>query len=99
MKKLGKLRLSLNKETIAKLDESSMSNLKGGTGGATSTVCGNPTTETMGWNTCVACILDTITYGDCDMPTVGHDDGSICFSQSGFLCGDWCYGRGDYAYY
>jgi natural product precursor len=85
MKKLKKLKL--NKETIVLLDRN-MTNLKGGCS-TNSTVCGNPNTETLGWNTCVGCI----TVGNCDMPTVGHDDGSICFSQSGFLCGGWCYGK------
>ena len=76
MKKLKKLKLK--KETISKLDQQNLSDLKGGY--TTSTVCGNPTTET------VACL----TRGNCDIPTIGHDDGPNCLSKSDSWC--WCYG-------
>ena len=69
---------TVKKETIAKLDQQNLSDLKGGY--TTSTVCGNPTTET------VACL----TRGNCDIPTIGHDDGPNCLSKSDSWC--WCYG-------
>jgi natural product precursor len=72
-------KLVLNKETIAQLNQHSMSDLKGGCGCANSTTCGNSNTETL--NT-----------GCVDIYSIGHDDGSICLSQTGFLCGGWCYG-------
>ena len=39
-------------------------------------------------------IIIAVTYfyctkGDCDMPTIGHDDGSYCLSKEA----DWCHGR------
>ena len=61
MKKLKKL--SLKKETIVKLENSSMSILKGGCTNSVS--CGNPGTDS----------FNCITKGDCDLHTIGHDDG------------------------
>jgi hypothetical protein len=37
-----------------------------------------------------ACIL-CITKGDCDMPTIGHDDGPYCISKNPDA---WCGGIG-----
>jgi hypothetical protein len=38
-----------------------------------------------------ACVL-CVTKGDCDLPTVGHDDGSYCLSKSDWgWC--WCHGQ------
>lgn len=69
-------KLVLKKETISQLEQQQ---LTGGCGCTNSTTCGNSNTESM--NT-----------GCMDIPTFGHDDGSVCFSQTGFLCGNWCYG-------
>ena len=77
MKKLKKL--SLKKETIVKLENSSMSILKGGCTNSVS--CGNPGTDS----------FNCITKGDCDLHTIGHDDGSKCISKTDWgWC--WCYG-------
>lgn len=78
-------KLVLKKETIARLSEQSMHEIKGGC--ANSTTCGN-TTETIGWQSCVGCV----TY-DIDIYTIGHDDGPTCISKSDeWLCG-LCYGQ------
>ena len=42
---------------------------------------------------CTVCtiisIATEITKGDCDIPTIGHDDGPYCISKEA----DWCHGR------
>lgn len=78
MKKFKKL--SLNKETIVKLNKDNQRFIKGGASDSITMEC------------CVETAF-CLTYGNCDLWSVGHDDGSICFSQTGFLCGGWCYGR------
>lgn len=90
-KKLKKL--TLKKETIAQLNQHAMNDLRGGC--TNSVTCGNIGTYSIG--TCITCAtcIDCITAGpDCDLWSIGHDDDRTCFSQTGFLCGDWCYGRG-----
>lgn len=79
-KKLKKLQLK--KRTIASLSQNEQLNIIGGgttTAGPSACGCG-----TIGCYTADP-------YG-CDIPTIGWDDGSICFSQTGLFCGDWCYG-------
>jgi hypothetical protein len=87
MKKLKKL--TLKKEVIATLNNEKMVGIKGGTAGTNSTVCGNPTTETIGWNTCIACITygescgltcDT-PYNHCDFPTINDSCFSFCYDK------------------
>jgi natural product precursor len=76
MRRLKKL--ALKKETIAKLDNELMSNLKGGTDSTDMP----PWTGTYGF-----------TAGECDLHTFGHDDGPNCLSKTDWgWC--WCYGIG-----
>jgi len=74
--KKKKLKLSFEKETIAKLQDSEMNNVMGGV--SDSFECGS-----------LADIVTNFTKGDCDLPTIGHDDGSWCLSKEA----DWCHGR------
>ncbi|WP_143813340.1 MULTISPECIES: class I lanthipeptide [Parabacteroides] len=77
--------LRLKKEVIAKLQNDEMRRVQGGTGCTTSATCGHEQS--------VASCLCQVTAGDCDMPTIGHDDGPNCVSKSDWgWC--WCYGRG-----
>lgn len=77
MKKLKKL--SLKKETIVRLEKDGMSDLKGGT------------SLTITVPISIAHCTD-ITKGNCDLHTIGHDDGPNCVSKSDWgWC--WCYGQ------
>ena len=70
----------IKKLSLTKETISQLDQIRGGRCGcANSTTCGNSNTESL----VPQCM---------DIPTFGHDDGSICFSQTGFLCGGWCYG-------
>lgn len=82
MKKLSKL--TLNKETIAKLEKGDMSNLKGGT----TPLCYN-TQPLVGCDTSENCIPDT--SGECNVNTVGHDEPSCLSNHTDLVC-FWCYG-------
>jgi hypothetical protein len=89
-KKLNK-KLQLNKETIAQLDN--MDKIRGGAifvgdaaaavGEASFHTLTFPITITIGVSIAVC------TRGNCDIKTIGHDDGTICLSKKA----DWCHGR------
>lgn len=77
MKNLKKL--SLNKETIAKLNKDNQKFIKGGASDSVTMEC------------CAETAF-CLTEGNCDMPTIGHDDGPYCLSKTDWgWC--WCYGR------
>jgi hypothetical protein len=79
MKKLS--RLKLNKESIALLDKENQKFAVGGVSASITMEC------------CVtsAACLTYITQGDCDIQSIGHDDGPYCWSKTDWgWC--WCYG-------
>ncbi|MEM6717996.1 MAG: hypothetical protein AAF611_01640 [Bacteroidota bacterium] len=80
MKKLNinESKLKLHKEKITKLTEKKHVQIKGG---ATTPCPVGP----------VPTIITAITRGDCDIHTIGHDDGPNCLSKTDWgWC--WCHG-------
>ncbi len=75
MEKKKLKKLQLNKKTIASLQHNEMAELQGGTGASCIGNCPP---------------LPTPTAGDCDLHTIGHDDGPNCLSARTrgfcFLC-------------
>jgi len=75
-------KLQLNKETIATLSNESMHHVIGGDG--------NDPEKITFLTTIIAVTVAYCTGGNsCDMPTIGHDDGSYCISKEA----NWCHGR------
>lgn len=70
-------KLVLKKETIAALEKNEELNIVGGTGASCAAV---------------GCGAGIDTRGQCDIPTIGHDDGKYCLSKSDWgWC--WCFGQ------
>lgn len=82
--KLNSGRLQLNKEKVAALTSKSMQEVNGGIvnagGGAVGINETNPDNPTA-----------RVTRGNCDLHTIGHDDGPNCLSHSDW---GWCWCRG-----
>lgn len=77
MKKRQIKSLKLNKKSISNL--STTDAIKGGTIPTFGIIC-----------TVTRVSIDICTQWEgCDLPTIGHDDGSLCLSQEA----DWCNGR------
>ncbi len=72
MKKKKLNKLGLNKTAISNFNN--LNKIKGG-------ASDSPTV-------CQVCPVGKITEGDCDFPTIGHDDGPWCISK----VWDWCKG-------
>jgi len=79
MKKLkfNESKLKLHKEKITRLADDKYSQIKGG-------ASDSPTV-------CQMCPVGGITEGDCDIHTIGHDDGPNCLSATDW---GWCWCRG-----
>jgi hypothetical protein len=77
MKKKEIKNLKLNKKSISHLSSNAVN------GGAASF-----TIPTLG-PICIASAIACTRWDGCDLPTIGHDDGSNCLSQEA----DWCGGR------
>ncbi len=76
--KINESKLKLHKEKISKFSNEKYDQVKGG--------------ASDGPTACQACPIGRITEGDCDIPTIGHDDGSYCLSATDWgWC--WCHGR------
>ncbi|WP_046759161.1 hypothetical protein [Kordia jejudonensis] len=84
MKKRNLKNLKLNKKVISRV--AADKNVKGGQVNSIDILL-PPITLTCVLSVCGA---TDITRGDCDMPTIGHDDGSICISKDPDA---WCGGR------
>jgi hypothetical protein len=78
MKKLKSNKLQINKTTLSNLQQSKMEKIKGGI----------PMDANPNWSQgdCTR-----ITRNNCDIPTIGHDDGSGCLSKSDW---GWCWCNG-----
>jgi hypothetical protein len=76
MKKKTTGKLALKKATVTHLSQQVQAKINGG--GPLSMM-----------TACLACVIIDITRGDCDMPTIGHDDGSYCISKDRKA---WCGG-------
>ncbi|MGH1386959.1 hypothetical protein [Kordia sp.] len=79
MKKKEIKNLKLNKKSISHLSSHSVN------GGAASF----PTLGVICTITIPVSIAACTRWDGCDLPTIGHDDGSICLSKEA----DWCNGR------
>jgi hypothetical protein len=80
MKKKTTSKLMLKKSTVTHLNQNVQEKVKGGGPILLSIPC-----------TGVTCLCG-VTKGKCDLPTVGHDDGSYCLSKSDWgWC--WCHGQ------
>ncbi|WP_298518118.1 hypothetical protein [uncultured Kordia sp.] len=77
MKKKEIKNLKLNKKSISHLSSNS---IQGGT---------IPTLGVICTITIPVSIAACTQWDGCDLPTIGHDDGSICLSKEA----DWCNGR------
>ncbi|WP_046744830.1 hypothetical protein [Kordia zhangzhouensis] len=77
MKKKQIKHLKLNKQSISNVTTNAV---KGGTVPTLGVICTITIQVTI--NQCTR-------WDGCDLPTIGHDDGSICLSQNA----DWCNGR------
>lgn len=72
-------KLVLKRETIVALERNEQQHVLGGTGASCAGV------------SCTQPPPPMPTAGNCDLPTVGHDDGPNCVSKSDWgWC--WCYG-------
>jgi hypothetical protein len=78
MKKKTTSKLALKKTTVTHLSKSVQEKMKGGI-----ILLSVPCT--------VTCLICNLTQGNCDMPTIGHDDGSYCISKDPKA---WCGGIG-----
>ncbi len=78
MKKKQIKSLKLNKKSISSLR--TIDTIIGGTVPTLGIICTVTIQVTI--NACTR-------WEDCDLPTIGHDDGSICVSREA----DWCNGR------
>ena len=77
MEKKKLKKLSLKKDVIASLNHDEMLKVEGGITYTVSDDCGT---------------ADCFTQGDCDLNTIGHDDGPNCLSKTDWgWC--WCYGQ------
>jgi hypothetical protein len=69
-------KLALNKQIMANLSE--MNEIRGGVSATIGPDC----------NAIATLVLCNFTKGNCDIHTIGHDDGSHCISKEW----NWCHG-------